>query len=134
MCRQSAASLAGAFGTGQLGPVQPGWDHARLGLVGRLHVRLVLSLRFSPSSIRSEGAHVCLAPPRLSPDKSRIWDTSTGQCLKTLVNEDNAPVASIRFTPNSNFLFTSTLDSAIRLWDYQTDKVVKAYTGHTNRK
>ena len=23
---------------------------------------------------------------------SRIWDTATGQCLKTLVNEDNAPV------------------------------------------
>jgi COMPASS component SWD3 len=66
--------------------------------------------------------------------RSRIWDTSTGQCLKTLVNEDNAPVASVRFTPNSKFLFTSTLDSAIRLWDYQADKVVKAYTGHVNRK
>lgn len=87
---------------------------------------------FYSSSIRKGGcSRLVAAPPTYN---SRIWDTSTGQCLKTLVNEDNAPVASIRFTPNSNFLFTSTLDSAIRLWDYQTDKVVKAYTGHTNRK
>ena len=27
-----------------------------------------------------------------TPGISRIWDTATGQCLKTLVNEDNAPV------------------------------------------
>ena len=69
-----------------------------------------------------------------TPLRSRIWDTSTGQCLKTLAHEDNTPVASVRFSPNSKFLFTSTLDSAIRLWDYQNDKVVKSYTGQVNRK
>lgn len=26
------------------------------------------------------------------PGRSRMWDTATGQCLKTLVNEDNKPV------------------------------------------
>ena len=40
----------------------------------------------------------------------------------------------MRFSPNSKFLFTSTLDSAVRLWDYQNDKVVKSYEGHQNRK
>lgn len=69
-----------------------------------------------------------------TPYRSRIWDTATGQCLKTIANEDNAPVAHVRFTPNSRFLFTSTLDSAVRLWDYQADKVVKVYGGHVNRK
>ncbi|GAA5919647.1 hypothetical protein JCM5296_004786, partial [Sporobolomyces johnsonii] len=42
--------------------------------------------------------------------------------------------SNVRFTPNSKFLFTSTLDSTIRLWDYQTDKILKSYTGHVNRK
>lgn len=42
--------------------------------------------------------------------------------------------ANVRFSPNTKLLFTSTLDSTIRLWDYQTDKVVKTYTGHVNRK
>lgn len=93
--------------------------------MGRLHVGLCLSFPVHPVGDSADGEFAL---------RSRIWDTSTGQCLKTLVNEDNAPVASVRFTPNSNFLFTSTLDSAIRLWDYQSDKVVKAYTGHTNRK
>lgn len=72
------------------------------------------------------------SPPLLRP--SRIWDTSTGQCLKTLAHEDNTPVASCRFSPNSKLLFTATLDSSIRLWDYQNDKVVKSYAGHANRK
>jgi COMPASS component SWD3 len=38
------------------------------------------------------------------------------------------------FTPNSRFILTSTLDSTIRLWDWQHEKVVKSYTGHTNIK
>jgi COMPASS component SWD3 len=42
--------------------------------------------------------------------------------------------ANVRFSPNAKLLFASTLDSTIRLWDYQTDKVAKTYTGHTNRK
>jgi hypothetical protein len=69
LCRQSAASFAGTFGAGQLDPVQPGRDHARLGLLGRLHVRSSLSLCFSPSSVRGEGAHILslLPPPAFSP-------------------------------------------------------------------
>lgn len=42
--------------------------------------------------------------------------------------------SNVRFTPNSKFIFTSTLDSAIRLWDYQTDKMLKSYSNHVNRK
>jgi len=30
----------------------------------------------------------------------RIWDTSTGQCLKTLIDDDNPPVSHVRFSPN----------------------------------
>ncbi|KAH9082026.1 WD40 repeat-like protein [Lactarius deliciosus] len=50
----------------------------------------------------------------------RIWDADSGQCLKTLVDDDN-PVWWCLIT-----------DSTIRLWNYQTSRCVKTYTGHTN--
>ncbi|KAI9512782.1 WD40-repeat-containing domain protein, partial [Russula earlei] len=37
------------------------------------------------------------------------------------------------FSPNSKYVLASTQDSTIRLWDYQTSRCVKTYTGHTNR-
>lgn len=42
--------------------------------------------------------------------------------------------SGVFFSPNSKFIFASTLDSTVRLWDYQVDKTVKTYTGHVNRK
>ena len=39
----------------------------------------------------------------------------------------------IKFTPNSIFLLVTTQDSAIRLWNTQTSRCVKSYSGHTNR-
>lgn len=65
---------------------------------------------------------------------SRIWDSTTGQCLKTLVHEDNAPVTSVRFSPNGKFVLATTLDSAVRLWNYVEGRVVKTYQGHKNQK
>ena len=64
----------------------------------------------------------------------RVWDTATGQCLRTLVHEDNAAVTSVRFSPNGKFILASTLDSSIRLWNYVEGRCVKTYQGHTNGK
>ena len=64
----------------------------------------------------------------------RIWDTGTGQCLKTLVHEDNAAVTSVKFSPNGRFVLAATLDSNIRLWDYVEGRCVKTYQGHKNDK
>ena len=63
----------------------------------------------------------------------RIWDTATGQCLKTLVEQDeNAPVTGVRFSPNGKYLLAGTKDSAFRLWDYMRGKCLKTYLGHRN--
>jgi COMPASS component SWD3 len=35
--------------------------------------------------------------------------------------------------PNSKFILASTQDSTIRLWNVQTSRCVKTYTGHINR-
>lgn len=64
----------------------------------------------------------------------RVWDTMTGQCLRTLVHEDNPPVMAVRFSPNSKYVLAWTLDDCIRLWDYVRGRCIKTYQGHVNRK
>lgn len=64
---------------------------------------------------------------------SRIWDTSTGQCLRTLVHEDNPAVTNVCFSPNGRFVLAFNLDNSIRLWDYVSGSVKKTYQGHTNK-
>ncbi len=65
----------------------------------------------------------------------RVWDTATGQCLRTLVHEDNAPVSSVIFSPNGKYILAWTLDSCVRLWNYidGKGKCVKTYQGHANK-
>lgn len=65
---------------------------------------------------------------------SRVWDTYTGQCLRTLVHEDNPAVANVCFSPNGRFVLASSLDNCIRLWDYVAGTVKKTYQGHRNEK
>ncbi|KAL3419089.1 WD domain-containing protein [Phlyctema vagabunda] len=64
----------------------------------------------------------------------RVWDTTTGQCLRTIVHEDNASVTTVCFSPNGKYLLAFTLDSCIRLWDYVSGVCKKTYQGHTNIK
>lgn len=64
----------------------------------------------------------------------RIWDTDTGQCLRTLVHEDNPPVVAVKFSPNGKYVLAWSLDDCIRLWDYVAGRCLKTYQGHVNRK
>ena len=53
----------------------------------------------------------------------RIWDTSSGQCLKTLIDDDNPPVSFVKFSPNGKYILAATLDNTLKLWDYSKGKV-----------
>lgn len=64
----------------------------------------------------------------------RIWDSGSGQCLKTLVDEDRRPVTSVRFAPNGKFVLAWTLDNSIRMWNYNEGSCVKTYQGHVNQE
>ena len=46
---------------------------------------------------------------------------------------DEHTSSHIEFTPNSRYILVGTQDSTVRLWDTQTSRCVKTYTGHVNR-
>jgi COMPASS component SWD3 len=57
----------------------------------------------------------------------------SGQCLKTIVEpQSHDPCSHVGFSPNSQYILCSTLDSTVRLWDYRTSKCAKTYKGHKN--
>lgn len=64
----------------------------------------------------------------------RVWDTATGQCLRTFFHEDTPPVVSVRFSPNGKYILTWMLDSSIRMWNYVEGRCVKTYQGHENER
>ena len=100
-------------------------------------------------------ARACLT---CQPLDSRIWDTATGQCLKTLIDDDNPPVYArhchlplqhlpssclpllcvsrsfAKFSPNGKYILAGTLDSTLRLWNFSQGKCLKSYRGHQNEK
>ena len=47
---------------------------------------------------------------------------------------DDHTSSHIEFTPNSRYILVGTQDSTVRLWDTQTSRCVKTYTGHVNSK
>lgn len=65
---------------------------------------------------------------------SRIWDTASGQCLKTMIDDDNPPVSFVKFSPNGKYILAATLDNTLKLWDYSKGRCLKTYTGHQNEK
>lgn len=64
----------------------------------------------------------------------RVWDTHSGQCLRTLVHEDNPPATCVKFSPNGKYILAWTLDGCIRMWNYVESRVVKTFQGHANTK
>ena len=49
--------------------------------------------------------------------------------LSTQINSQH-----VQFSPNSKYILSTAHDNAIRLWDYQTTRCLKTYTGHVNAK
>lgn len=64
----------------------------------------------------------------------RVWDTHSGQCLRTLVHEDNPPATCVKFSPNGKYILAWTLDGCVRMWNYVESRVVKTFQGHVNQK
>ncbi|CAN7099200.1 unnamed protein product [Brassica rapa subsp. narinosa] len=37
----------------------------------------------------------------------RVWDSGTGHCVKTLIDDENPPVSFVRFSPNGKFILSN---------------------------
>ncbi|KAH9814857.1 WD40-repeat-containing domain protein [Melampsora americana] len=65
-----------------------------------------------------------------SRDKTiRIWDATSGQCLKVLIGHDNW-IRAIVFHPNGKHLLSASDDKTIRIWDLRTGRCVKVLEAH----
>ncbi len=71
--------------------------------VQQLRWTLVRDVTQTDGDNMSTGVGVCICV-------SRIWDTGSGQCLKTLVDDENPPVSFVKFSPNGKYILTGTLD------------------------
>ncbi|CAF2084881.1 unnamed protein product [Brassica napus] len=43
----------------------------------------------------------------------RVWDSGTGHCVKTLIDDENPPVSFVRFSPNGKFILVGTHDNTL---------------------
>ena len=116
------------------------------------HSEPVTCVQFSKGSVRPNLATASLD------GTCRIWSSHSRECLRTIVptsdGEDRAPVTSVRFTPNNQYVLLNSLHNKILLFDpkvepLSTDKLSaanlpglnpvrpllkKTYEGHMNQR
>ena len=71
---------------------------------------------------------LCYIHPRC--EFSRVCPHA-GKCVKTIMDDTNPPLGYARFAPNGRYIMTCSLDSRIKLWDFDALKLLKTYDGET---
>lgn len=67
-----------------------------------------------------------------SDDKTlKIWELSSGKCLKTLKGHSNY-VFCCNFNPQSNLIVSGSFDESVRIWDVRTGKCLKTLPAHSD--
>ncbi|MEL6159679.1 MAG: NB-ARC domain-containing protein [Cyanobacteria bacterium J06627_32] len=85
------------------------------------HQNWVCSVAFSPDGTRLVSG---------SADRTlKLWDTSTGECLKTMTGHQNW-VMSVAFSPDGTRLVSGSADRTLKLWDANTGECLKTMAGH----
>lgn len=60
----------------------------------------------------------------------KLWNSNTGQCIRTLSGHTNA-ILAIAFDQKRGILATGGADHTVRLWNIQTGKCLEILHGHT---
>lgn len=99
-------------------------DDIRPLLTCKGHTGWVQALAFSPDGQwLASGSH----------DQTiRLWNGSTGQCVKTLRGH-SGPVQALAFSPDGQWLASGSHDQSIRLWDTESWEGLHVLEGHQGR-
>ena len=62
---------------------------------------------------------------------ARVWDPTTGYCLRTLTGHTSS-VWAVAFSPDGRLLATASPDQTARVWDPATGDCLHTLTGHTD--
>lgn len=83
---------------------------------------------------------------------SRVWDTQSGNCLKTIVKDESPPVYAfffhlnislnflcfissfVKFSPNGQIILIGTLNNKLSLYDLNKSSCIRHYSGHKNER
>jgi WD40 repeat protein len=62
-----------------------------------------------------------------------VWDVKSGKQIGDDWRDGDNPVYSIALSPDGKKVVSGSEDGAVRLWDIDTCKLIKTWTGHTKR-
>ena len=82
-----------------------------------LHVQSILA-HSDPVTLVEFNRDGSMMPSSSFDGLCRLWDTGTGKCLRTSIDESNPLVSLARFSPNSKFVQIGSLDGRIGLRGY----------------
>jgi WD40 repeat protein len=63
----------------------------------------------------------------------QVWNLKSGKQIGDDWRDGDSPVWSIALSPDGKKVVSGSDDAAVRLWDTDTCKVIKKWTGHTER-
>ena len=87
------------------------------------HKSLVEALAFSPDAkILASGSNELF-----------LWDTATGEQLRTTSRELTSRISTLVFSPDGNTLVVGNWDGILELWDVRPGGLLSTHTGHTRR-